>query len=143
MRIELRLSKQAQSAELVSCALAALVKVNEYEYRMHGRSIPDLRTSSLYYRYIRRDPWFDVLSLFENGWGDCEDFASAFAVESRLRGTSPFVHVYATQVTPRLIHVYNGDGRGNWADLCIARGMRVPPGLDIQRAYERGFQCPV
>lgn len=143
MRINVRLHPQAQSAELVANALATLLACNVYEYENFGRSIPDLRSSSLPYRYDKHDPWCDVLTMFSMGYGDCEEWGTAFAAESRVRRTSPFVYVYATQVSERLVHIYNGDGNGNYADLCIGRGMRVPPGLDLQSAYERGFRCPL
>lgn len=126
----------------VACALAGLLLVDVDEWRDNSELPPH---DQIDWRYFREpeDRWSDLLTCYKRRSFDCEDIACIVAAEGRVRNSHPYVYVYAVRVTPRLIHLYNGDGRGKYYDFCRARGMHVPRGLDLDALYKRGVKCPL
>lgn len=125
-------------------ALAGLLLVDMLQWSSdEGRRLPGLLESGIQYVREKRDTWRDLFSTFAVFSFDCEDASTVYAAEGRIRGNHPFVEVYAVRVTPRLIHIYNGDGKGNFFDVSKERGMRVPPSVDLPSMYRRGVKCPL
>jgi hypothetical protein len=138
------LSLSNSEPETVVCALAGLLLVDMHQWdSAEGRRLPGLMESGMLYQRERRDTWRDLFSTFAVFSFDCEDASTVYAAEGRTRGNHPFIEVYAVRVTPRLIHIYNGDGKGKFFDVSRERGMNVPPSVDLPSMYRRGVKCPL
>lgn len=130
--------------ENVACLLGGLLLVNLLQWDSDaGRRLPGLLESGMRYQRERDDVWRDLFGTYEHGAFDCEDAATAYAAQGRVRGDHPFVFVYVVRVTPKLIHVYNGDGRGNYRDVSALRGMTIPEHIDLETLLPRGLKCPL
>lgn len=144
MALTPRIVLEEVTLEHVACLLAGLLLVDLLQWDSDaGRRLPGLLESGMQYQRETDDVWRDLLSTYEHGAFDCEDVSTAYAAEGRVRGNHPFVFVYVVRVSPKLIHVYNGDGRGNFRDVSVMRGMHVPPHLDLEALQRRGLKCPI
>ena len=144
MSMRPRLLLCESSVESVACALAGLLLVDMRQWDSEaGRALPGMLESGMRYRRERSDTWRDLFSTFDVFEFDCEDGSPAYAAEGRVRRNHPFIHVYASRVSEKLIHIYNGDGEGNFFDLSRERGMNIPVDVDINAIHQRGVKCPV
>lgn len=144
MALTPRIVLEEVTLEHVACLLGGLLMVDLLQWDSDaGRALPGLLESGMSYQRERDDVWRDVFSTYEHGAFDCEDASTTYAAQGRVRGDHPYVFVYVTRVTPRLIHVYNGDGRGNYLDVSAIRGMAIPENIDLDALHRRGIKCPV
>ena len=144
MALTPRIVLEEVTLENVACLLGGLLLVDLLQWDSDaGRRLPGLLDSGMRYQRERDDVWRDLLATYEHGAFDCEDASTAYAAEGRVRGDHPYVYVYVTRVTPKLIHVYNGDGRGRFRDVSALRGMEIPENLDLDALHRKGLKCPL
>ncbi|HSN99568.1 MAG TPA: hypothetical protein VLS89_14840 [Candidatus Nanopelagicales bacterium] len=144
MALTPRIVLEEVTLEHVSCLLGGLLLVDLLQWDSDaGRQLPGLLDSGMRYQREPDDVWRDLFSTYEHGGFDCEDASTIYAAQGRVRRDHPFVFVYVVRVTPKLIHVYNGDGRGNYIDISALRGMAIPDGVDLDALHKRGLRCPI
>ena len=144
MAMRPRLVLSDSSVENVVCSLAGLLLVDMRQWDSEvGRALPGILESGMKYRRERQDTWRDLFSTFEVFEFDCEDGSPAYAAEGRVRRTHPYIYVYASRVSEKLIHIYNGDGKGRFFDVSRERGMSIPEDVDLDAIHRRGVRCPV
>ena len=108
-----------------------------------GAKMPGLLESGIRYSREARDTWSDIFGTYNRGRFDCEDGSTGHAAEGRVRLSHPWRTVYVSRVHDKLVHVFQGDGRGSYFDISAERGMVIPEGIDLAAIHRRGVPCPL
>lgn len=128
----------------IAAALAGPLLVSVVQWGTGpGKLLPGLLESGIRYQREPKDTWRDVFGTFNAGYFDCEDGSTNHAAEGRVRLSHPWRIPFVSRVHKRLVHVYQGDGKGNFFDISAERGMVIPKGVDLSEIHRRGVPCPV
>ena len=94
-----------QSIKALLFLLEAGININMEE--MRNNDIPPVYKAGVRYRREKIEEWRDCITVWESGWGDCEDLVMYLVAQYRLKGIKAAPHL-RTRITPQgnyLIHV--------------------------------------
>ena len=126
------LSNLPRSTAIYEAALEGLARVDAAIYREHP-TLPSIHTAQVKYRPERHEVWRHVGDVLRDGWGDCEDLASARVGWLRARGLDERARVKVRRTGPRMSHAVVLRSSGTIEDPSRDLGM----GKDAQMRKQR------